>query len=78
MSLSQRFAIFLWLALALQSGAQTAGAAEDAKENSPNRLTVSLALSADRGRDRYGNLAVQRGRWLVQNVTGPALTASMP
>lgn len=61
--------MLLWFALAVPpSATQTATAADVAKPDLAKPLTISIDLSADRGRDRFGIIAVQRGNWLAQNI----------
>lgn len=47
---------------------QTAGAHADGNPSAADGLSVSLTLIADKGRDRYGNVLLQRGAWIAQNI----------
>ena len=69
MSRNHRLAIFLSLMLALQAAAaQTETATSDTQTSSSSRWALTIDLIADRGRDRFGNLTVQRGNWQAQIV----------
>jgi len=51
--------------LAQIASANTSG---NAIAQSPRHLTMSVSVSADGGRDRFGILTLQRGKWMLQNV----------
>jgi hypothetical protein len=71
MSVSRFLSVLVFLSLGVQSGAtQTAVpiTSNNTPPNSPNRSTMSIAVSADGDQDRYGTLTLQRGNWALQNI----------
>jgi hypothetical protein len=71
MSVDRHLAVLVWLLFAAQSATAQTGAANtanNATRNSPSHLTLSIALSADGGQDRFGILTLQRSNWVLQNI----------